>query len=495
MVLVAGPQATAADRCVACGVQQRPECGCPAGTHGHTCAKRDLAANGNPNVFGPGAEIAGVDVAGLTVAEAGAALESALLPQLNRPLDLRAGTVSLSIPADTLDQELSLDAMLREAEQLAAEGRPVSVPAAVAYDQPALRAELATLAAQLYRPPQLLISSTAPLSRSFVVRPARGLDLDASLALIDEHLRSFEPARRLSLPLHDLDDKPERDLARLQDEIIAMAQEWDGIVGFYLYDLASGTEVGLHEHSIFSGASIMKVPIMLGTYVSLPKLTRDQQDLLDLMIVKSDNMAANSLLAQSVGGTGTEDALTGLETLNAMLRDLGLPFTYQSLPYESGQYLIGLLGKEIYAGPLLDGPDPQTEADPYLRTTPLEMGRMLTMIVECSQGKGLLLKRYPGVLSATRCGEMIERLQRNEDQTRIVAGLPRGVSAAHKSGWVEDMQADVAYVESQGGDYVVAIYVYRKVPGGYLADEVATPAIAAFSHLVYSFYNPEPEGE
>jgi beta-lactamase class A len=448
-----------------------------------------------PLRFEPGATIAGVEVGGQTLEQARQTLDEALATVATHPLELRAEQASLTLKPETLAVQIPFDALLAEAEQQAKRSRDVQVPLRLSFDEAAVRAELRPLADALATPAELLVVGSEPLSRSFAYRPARGLDLEAALRQIGERLGQPHKQGRLTLRTAVLPGPPERDLARLEAEVLAMAQEWDGVVGFYLRDLASEQELGLNQHSIFSGASVMKVPIMLGTYVSIPRLSADQRELLDLMIVKSDNMAANTLLANIAGGGGTEDALLGLQSMNAMLRELGLPYTYQSLPYEAGQYLIGVLGLDIYTGPPLDGPAPQTAADPYLRTTPLEMGRLMTLVVECSRGKGLLLQRYPTLLSATRCGEMIERLRRNEDRTRIVAGLPSTTTVAHKSGWVEDMQADVAFVESPGGDYVVSIYVYRTVPGGYLADELATPAIAAFSRLVYSFYNPQPLDE
>jgi hypothetical protein len=54
------------------------------------------------------------------------------------------------------------------------------------------------------------------------------------------------------------------------------------------------------------------------------------------------------------------------------------------------------------------------------------------------------------------------------------------------------MQADVGIVHSPGGDFLVAIYIYREIIPGrtYLADEVAAPVIASFARLVHSYFNP-----
>ncbi|NJO84295.1 MAG: hypothetical protein HC828_16950 [Blastochloris sp.] len=50
------------------------------------------------------------------------------------------------------------------------------------------------------------------------------------------------------------------------------------------------------------------------------------------------------------------------------------------------------------------------------------------------------------------------------------------------------MQSDVGIVRSPGGDYLIAIYLWRDVDE--LPDAWATPYIAALSHLVYTAYNP-----
>jgi beta-lactamase class A len=212
------------------------------------------------------------------------------------------------------------------------------------------------------------------------------------------------------------------------------------------------------------------------------------------MIVESDNYSANTLLAVSVGGapTDTEKALEGALAMSAMLKDdLGLQHTYQNMPYEAAEYLVKVRGIKIKRGPAQEGAKPYTDADPVLRTTPAEISSIFLMIEQCSQGQGPLLAKFK-TLTPQRCAEMIKRLEQNGDHSRLVAGLPAHARVAHKSGWIEDMQADVGIVQSPGGNYLTAIYVYRDIrgTGTFLTDQVATPVIAAFSRLIYSYYNP-----
>ncbi|MGC9038882.1 MAG: serine hydrolase, partial [Roseiflexus sp.] len=90
------------------------------------------------------------------------------------------------------------------------------------------------------------------------------------------------------------------------------------------------------------------------------------------------------------------------------------------------------------------------------------------------------------------CQEMLDNLANNGDNRRMVAGIPDGVRVEHKSGWIADMQADVGIVRSPGGDYVIAIYVYRPLASGdaLVPDRIMMSTIAAFSRLVYTYFNP-----
>lgn len=433
--------------------------------------------------------IAGVDVGGMDAGAARAKLDSALAPLL-RPLDLQAGDARLTIKAEDIGLLLPLDDMLAAAQSAQAGER---VPLQLSYDEARLRALLGDLASQAATPPSItVISDTEEISRSFALRGGERLDIDAAARQIDDRLRALGGSRRVTLSLaQDGDARPSA--GELQQQIEAMADEWNGIVGVYVYDLKQDRAIArLHENTVFSGASVMKAPILLESYINLSSFTPAQEQALQKMIVNSDNLAANIMLAASAGGSGTEDALLGALDMSDMLKELGLQHTYQYMPYEASQYLIKVRNIHIKTGPAHEGEAPFTEPDPVLRTTPAEISRIFLLINQCSQGRGLLLEKYPKQLTPARCSEMLDRLADNGDHTRMIAGLPDGVRVEHKSGWIEDMQADVGIVRSPGGDFLTAIYLYRKITPGktYLSDEVAAPVIASFARLIYTYFNP-----
>jgi len=237
----------------------------------------------------------------------------------------------------------------------------------------------------------------------------------------------------------------------------------------------------------------MKVPILIHAYANVPAFDADQTRWMQRMIIDSDNLSANKMLATSINGQGTESAYLGAQSMNEMLIALGLAHSYQNMPYEARDYLIGVLNYEIKRGPKQEGPPPHTDADPMLRTTPAEMSKVFIELYRCSQGTGELIALYPETLNAARCGEMLDLMHKNADFSRMMSGLPDDAYVSHKSGWIEDMQGDVGIVTTPDKrHFMMAIYVYRDIAanGGYLLDNVAGPAIGGFARLIYSAFVP-----
>jgi hypothetical protein len=231
---------------------------------------------------------------------------------------------------------------------------------------------------------------------------------------------------------------------------------------------------------------------MVNAYINLRRFDAEQEEWLREMIVESDNLAANDLLSAATGSRGTEAAFVGAEQMSDMLAEqLGLKQTYLFIPYEAGDF-IRINNVKYRCGPQDPvGPAPHTETGCALRATPADMARLYHLIDACAQGEGELLELFK-LLSVRRCQEMLDRLADNGDRTRMVAGVPAGVRVEHKSGWVGDMQADAGIVRSPNGDYVLAIYIFKRLPKDLWnwPDEMMAPVVASFSRLAYTAYNP-----
>ena len=445
--------------------------------------------------FPAGSRIAGVDVGNRTPATA-IKLVSLGLNSWQKPLPLIAeglddGSTTLKPYKVGIDPDIAQ--LVAEAEQQARSGGAVELPWEPQVDPAKLRAELEALAPTFEQSPASdIVTDTEALTSTFTFRARTGvkLDLDATMALLTSVLT--DRSRPVTETLVLQTTSPQRgDLAELKRVLEQHLTYWKGVGAIYVYDLETDKSIGINENTVFSGASVMKVPIMIYVYSKLGKLDEQQRAWMENVVINSDNLDANALLAAAVGGLGTEAALEGVNEMSAMLEGLGLTHTYQLIPYESGEWLIQQ-SRLPQGGPKREGEPPYTAPDPYVRTTPREMGQLFVMLAECAEGKGLLIEKYGAQLNEALCDEMIGWLERPHDQERMVAGIPAGVPVAHKGGWIDDMQSDVGIVNSPNGRYVAAIYIWR--PDGYVTNVHATPSpyLGDFSHTIYTFFNPEP---
>jgi beta-lactamase class A len=433
-----------------------------------------------------GVQIAGVDVGGLTREAARDKLDDALAAQM-RPLDVQFGDTKLSITTDAIALAIAFDDMLAQAQSATAGAQ---VPLALHYDEAKLRELLNGLVKQSGEPASVsVITSTDSISRSFALSGGATLDLDAAVEQIDEQLRAAGGARRVTLAPAAAADAARPTPEQLQEQLETMAKGFKGTLGVYIYDLASAKQIaGLNERTAFTAASTIKLAILLNAYINVPKFNAKQTEAIRKMVVESDNLKANDVMAAAAGGTSTESAFKGAEQMSAMLAELGLKNTFLFVPFESGDF-IKLYKVKFKTGPKQGGEAPFTPASNTLRTTPYEMAQLYVYIEQCSRGEGVLLEKFGEHLSAARCQEMIGWLKKNGDTKRMMSGLPKGADVAHKSGWIPPVvQGDAGIVRSPGGDFIIAIYIYQ--PGERYSDKAVQTLIGNFARLAYTYYNP-----
>jgi beta-lactamase class A len=239
---------------------------------------------------------------------------------------------------------------------------------------------------------------------------------------------------------------PESDRERVQKVLEEARQEiedYNGVAGLYVWDLEEDFGYGIRPDEQFFTASIIKVPIMVAVYrkVDAGELEFSQQieikeedwaagagwlqwekagtkqtvgDLLLLMMTQSDNVAANALV-RTVGGA---------DHVNEVARSMGAEDTvlYQKVSSERGVV------------PALDN-----------RSTPRDMATMMQQIAE---GKAA---------SEKSCGYMIDLMHENKLDWWLDEGLPSGVDAANKAGWLYRVYDEVGIVENEDRHYVIAI--------------------------------------
>jgi hypothetical protein len=188
------------------------------------------------------------------------------------------------------------------------------------------------------------------------------------------------------------------------------------------------------------------------------------------------NQSANQLLEL----IGDGDAQAGVAVLGGSLKTLGLRSTFMAAPY--GEAPAG--GGRI-ATPANSRTDLNTDPDPYMQTTPRDMGLMLEMLVECSQGGGPLLAAYAGQLSAAECGQALAYMALNDVHDLVTKIVPPGTRMAHRHAYSAETHADNAAIWGPAGPYVLTVYLYAP---RWLQLDVSAKTMQDISQAVWNYY-------
>lgn len=264
--------------------------------------------------------------------------------------------------------------------------------------------------------------------------------------------------------------------ARVQARI---AEVPGAVVAVAWHELGSGEMMLLNGDSVFHAASTMKVPVMIELFrgVERGSFTLDQpvmvvnsfrsivdgspfsvnagddsdstlykrvgtrvpvRELLELMIVRSSNLATNILID-----------LVGAAETNATA------------------HALGATGIEVLRG-VEDGKAYQLGRN---NTTSARALMVLLESIERGEAAG-----------AEHCRAMLDILLRQEFNDEIPAGLPPGTRVAHKTGQISGVLHDAAIVYPEGGAPYVLVVLTKGIPD----DRVARRLIVDVARLVHA---------
>ncbi|MGC8779676.1 MAG: serine hydrolase [Anaerolineae bacterium] len=434
-----------------------------------------------------GAVPPGVRVAGLEFGSADAdAVADALNRRFAEPLLVYYGDQRIILRPQILDYQVDVAAILAEARSYETPGhllrvwvaealeRPlpaVDLPLRYTLDRDRLDAWLSDLAARYDRPATPPVAAPDGLAL-LPGQAGRQLDLAASrdriiAALSDPHTRTVNLIVREAAP-----PPPDRQL--LADLLQARVDRFGGVAGLFLHHLATGQEVAINADVAYSGMGTLKLAILIETMRKLdaplaPYTTR----MISATATLAGTAAANELL--TLIGDGDIDA--GVATLNRSLRRLGLQNTFMAAAFER-------------TGPTVRTPantrrDIWADPDPYIQTTPREIGLLMQMLVECARGGGTLLAAYRDQISQAECQQIVDYLRLNEASDMILAGVPKGTQAIHRYGYAGDTRGDVAAIWGPAGPYVLSIFLYQR---SWLDANLASGTMADLSKIVWSYF-------
>lgn len=244
----------------------------------------------------------------------------------------------------------------------------------------------------------------------------------------------------------------------LEQKVDDLVGGFPGIAGVYVENLETGAGTAWNARAHFPAASTVKLAIaieVLRTLGEKPAEGTGLDNLLSLMLVHSDNAAANDLLAW-LGGSET----SGAERVNELLAALDVDDTH-------------LYGGFLIAEP---GPIPLTvEREPEFEgkyTTAWDLAQLHRDVHLAAGGAGPL-SQIDGEFTASDARFLLWTLAHSADTGKLDRYIGSDAIVPHKAGWVTEARHDAGIVYTPGGAFVAVVMTYTGSNAGLPSDELA----------------------
>ena len=442
------------------------------------------------DLFPNGTTIGGVDVSGLSAEDAEALLNEAYGSSIfvyhqEEHVELNPGEVGFILNTDAMIREAQDQIALRPEWQRYAgfvmkrPVEPIEVPLDASHDGEAVNSLLQSISELLDQPakPAQVLAVGHTISdgeEGFVT------DIEASVPIVEDALYRVE--NRIAKLSILRQESPDLTLELLADTVEAELQGFNGIGSVFIMDLQSGEEVGVNADLPMSGLSILKIAIFVEAIRALDgEPDAEQRQLFIDTATKSSNYGANLLLHLVAGEDNT---YKGADILTESMRRLGLENTFMAVPYDAtppGHR------QTTYVTPANSRSDHGIELDETMQSTAEEIGTLLSMVYQCSNGGGALIALYPEEIKPSECQMIIDLMIQNEEGNLIRYGVPEDTPVSHKHGWAQGTHADAGIVLSEGGDFVIVEYLHQ--PGEWLVAGVSFPILREIARAAYNYFN------
>ncbi len=429
--------------------------------------------------------LGGLQVDGATDAEVTTALNRGLAEPVEAYIGdqrvlLRPETVGFRVEVDGMiaqaQQQDTSDRLIRYLVETSLERSPalIDIPLRYTLDEAALDAWLTDVAARTNRAPQ----PPQPLLEDLTLSPGKpGIELDIAAAREQMLAALANPTQRtVHLTAHET-PAPPIDIAALGTLLQARLDQFPGIGSLWLHYLPTGEEIAINADVAYAGTSTLKIPILAQVYRKLDAPPDpDTTKIITETMQFSGNFTANLML----GIIGDDDWDRGVAAMNQAFKALGMTNTFMATPYDRKLAVAPHIVTEANSRT-----DLNTQPDPYMQTTPRDIGMALQMLVACSQGGGTLIAAYGDQLTPAECQQALDFMALNEMKEMLVGGLPEGAKAVHKHGYVPDTHGDVAAIWSPAGPYVLTVFLYRPT---WLEWDISNPTLQDLARATWKFF-------
>ncbi len=452
--------------------------------------------------FAADVRVAGIEVGGLTTADAASRIEQAYAA----PITLWYENSPIVLDPAAVGFRTNREAMLASARSGGISGASfwsrffnyltgtqadeiVNIALAADYQETVLRNFIREIAERYDSPP----GAAGYDVQTLTFRPGSpGYILDVESAIERVSAALFDPTdRQIVLPVSSTDGST-IGIETLRELIIAYLNNegfiYDGqttVASVFILDLQTGEEINILSDVAMSAASTVKLPILIDYFRNLTFAPTDDEAFLMAQSLLCSNNSSSNLIMEIIG---RNDIFRGIGQVTQTTQYIGARNTYITAPlFLGGDQVLG----SIPAPTTTPNTNFNTGADPFNQTTTEDLGTMFTMLYDCANyGSGLAAAFPEGEITQNECRQMIELMSANDLERLLQGGLPPDARIAHKNGWLEDVHGDAGIVfPPNGRDYVIAVYVWENT--NFFNYLEAWPLIEGISRATWNYFSPE----
>lgn len=258
----------------------------------------------------------------------------------------------------------------------------------------------------------------------------------------------------------------------LQAELDAALRGFRGDVGVYVENLATGERAAVSADTLFPTASLVKVPLLVGTFEAIRqgRLRYDEE-----LVYRDSLRYGGSGVAQFFRDSTNIDVNTAVWLMMAM-SDNTTSLWLQGLV--TGDSVNAWLARKGFAATRVNSRVPGREADRarygWGQTTPRELARLVTMIRREQAVRPDLDRTMYRTMTRTYWNDM------------ALASLPPWVQAATKQGMINQTRGEVVLVNAPHGDYVFAVVTKNQADQRWERDNEGEVLIRRLSALFWT---------
>ncbi len=263
---------------------------------------------------------------------------------------------------------------------------------------------------------------------------------------------------------------------KLQHQIERLVQGFHGDIGIYIKNLNNGKIVSIRQDSVFPTASIVKIPILIGT---MKKIQRGELNYHQVLNYR------DSLLYPGVDLLGSFKDTEKIELSKLMMLSLTMSDNTASLWLQTlagtGTAINGLLDSMGLVKTRVNSRTPGRQANQAIygwgQTSPYEMAVVMEKIVGGA------------TINAQVSAQMLRLLGRNYWDEEAISPIPSDIFVADKNGAVDASRSEVMFVNGKGARYILSLFTNNNKDQSWEGSNEAWVLTRKISQLVWDHYH------